>query len=62
MPIAPSQQEQISLRDYFAAAALQGLLTNQIFYEDGMIRAVNSVEAARQAYVAADEMLKRRLE
>lgn len=47
-------QEGMSLRDYFAAKALQGMLA-----EDGG-GALNNKELAEFAYLVADEMLKAR--
>lgn len=43
----------MTLRDYFAAAALQGMLTNRDYYSD--------IERfTKEAYEAADAMLKQR--
>ena len=41
----------MTLRDYFAAKAMQGLIANG---------AVNPVDAAKAAYIVADAMLKAR--
>lgn len=43
----------ISLRDYFAAAALQGILANP----DRMINTLTPREYAEDAYLCADAML-----
>ena len=44
-------QEGMTLRDYFAAKAMQGLIANG---------AVSPVDAAKAAYIVADAMLKAR--
>lgn len=51
----------MTLRDYFAAAALTGLLANS--FNDGVQKPLShatNLERAEMAYHAADEMLKRR--
>jgi len=53
MPITFSAQP--SLRDYFAAAALQGLLAN------GAMKVVNVDEISEDAYLYADAMLEERI-
>lgn len=56
-----SHQNGMTLRDYFAAAALTGLIANS--YSDGVQKPLShatNVEMADMAYGAADEMLKRR--
>ena len=49
------QQQGMSLRDYFAAAALQGILSNT---EAG--KAWNESDVARFCYFQSDAMLKAR--
>lgn len=49
-------QEGMSLRDYFAAKALQGLLSCQS-YENGFYQAK---QVAQEAYAMADAMLEAR--
>ena len=49
----PMSTEGMSLRDYFAAKAMQGLLTNFKYDENGY---------AQSAYKIADAMLKAREE
>lgn len=53
-----AEHEGLSIRDYFAAAALTGLLANReflLFIEDGDV--MQSALAARNSYVIADAML-----
>jgi hypothetical protein len=50
--------EVLSLRDYFASAAMQGILAGS-GEEDGFIR-YDAEALAEQVYVMADEMLKAR--
>lgn len=50
-------QDYFNLRDYFAAAALQGLLA---FSPKGIHVQMDLGEAARQAYACADIMLAER--
>lgn len=55
---------EITMRDYFATAALTGILANQPrFWDDECVtptvEAFMNEEAARQAYHVADMMLKR---
>jgi len=47
--------EGMTLRDYFAAKAMQGLITDQSIFLDN-----NEFEIAHDAYVLADAMLKER--
>lgn len=49
----------MTLRDYFAAKAMNGLLAAGCLIRpvDGMIRAFNENEVAAQAYAMADAML-----
>jgi hypothetical protein len=46
--------DQITLRDYFAAAAMQGLLTSEIVGE------YSNTHVANIAYMVADAMLEER--
>jgi hypothetical protein len=46
-----AQQQGLSLRDYFAAKAMQALLTR---------KPMSGAEQAREAYIVADAMLKAR--
>jgi hypothetical protein len=46
--------DQITLRDYFAAAAMQGLLTSEIVEE------YSNTHVANIAYMVADAMLEER--
>jgi len=46
-------QDGMTLRDYFAAKAMQGLITDEYW-------ARSSVETAKKAYRFADEMIKAR--
>ena len=46
------QQRGMTLRDYFAAKAMQGLLSSDVY--------APVEKFAKQAYVMADEMLKAR--
>ncbi len=57
----PDDERGMRLRDYFAAAALQGLLANrtfQLWQYDGAEMSADL--AARNAYELADAMLKAR--
>lgn len=61
----PEWQEGMSLRDYFAAAAITGILANQPrFWDDECVtltvEGFMNKEAAAQAYRVADQMIKRR--
>jgi hypothetical protein len=46
--------DQITLRDYFAAAAMQGLLTSEIVEE------YSNTHVANIAYMVADAMIEER--
>lgn len=48
-------EDGMSLRDYFAAAALTGLLVNP---KPDSMEAMGAVECASEAYALADAMLK----
>jgi len=50
----------ISIRDYFAAAALQGLLGNSEFHVETDVESEIPNAIATYAYQAADAMLKAR--
>lgn len=50
-------EEGMTLRDYFAAKAMQGLVINKSFIS---IYSSGSKSVAMQAYVVADAMLKAR--
>ena len=50
-PVMSSDKQGMTLRDYFAAKAMQGLIANG---------AVSPVDAAKAAYIVADAMLKAR--
>lgn len=51
-------EEGMTLRDYFAAKAMQGLITSRhTDYENGWY---DEAEVAKSAYVMADQMLKAR--
>jgi len=55
----------MSLRDYFAAKALQGMFANDAllarYHNDGMVNMIDpEVLAATAAYAMADAMLKER--
>jgi len=52
-PKTGTQEAGMSLRDYFAAAALQGMLADRS-------GAVNKEELAAFVYILADEMMKAR--
>lgn len=54
-PLYMCSQYGMDLRDYFAAAALQGLLAKTGFYNP-------SIEIARDAYHQADRMMEARKE
>ena len=57
----PGAPTGMTLRDYFAAAALTGLLANS--FHDGVHKPLShatNLEMAEMAYHVADEMLKRR--
>lgn len=47
-----------TLRDYFAAKAMAGLMANTSFFED--VGGTDSVRTARLAYLTADAMLAAR--
>ena len=49
-----------TLRDYFAAKAMAGLMANTSFFED--VGGTDSVRTARLAYLTADAMLEARKE
>ena len=51
------QQQGMSLRDYFAAAALQGFCANQRW---NPIESIHFANLAEDAFIAADAMLKAR--
>jgi hypothetical protein len=53
-------QQGVSMRDYFAAAALQGLLGNAEFHVDTDVESEIPIAIANHAYQAADAMLKAR--
>ena len=53
--LASVEQDGMTLRDYFAAKALQGMLTNQHLYQASDARMF-----AKWAYTQADAMLKAR--
>ena len=50
--------EGMTLRDYFAAKAMAGLMANTSFFED--VGGTDSVRTARLAYLTADAMLAAR--
>ncbi|MXF49646.1 hypothetical protein GR294_24450 [Raoultella sp. Lac2] len=54
------QEEGMTLRDYFAAKALSGLLANYPESNCHPVAAGNADEVAKQAYMLADAMLKAR--
>lgn len=54
---AESQDAGMSMRDYFATAALQGLLSGAAFSAPNQI---DSFSAATQAYEISDAMIKER--
>lgn len=61
MPYHPTAAvPTISLRDYFAAAALNGLLGNNEFHVDTDVESEIPNAIAKHAYEAADAMLKER--
>ena len=47
---------RVSLRDYFAAKALAGILSNH--YDDDVMSGKKPIELAKEAYLIADAMLK----
>ena len=49
-PDTPPEYDGMTLRDYFAAKALQGLIDKEVFFDD----------VAESAYKVADHMLKAR--
>jgi hypothetical protein len=53
-PEGEAYSDGMTLRDYFAAKALQGLLSNMEF------DAIDTLHTASTAYAFADEMLKER--
>jgi hypothetical protein len=53
-PSGSDTSRGVTLRDYFAAKALHGLLSNTEF------DAIDTLHTARTAYAFADEMLKER--
>jgi hypothetical protein len=54
------QQQGMSLRDYFASAALQGLLGNSEFHVETDVESEIPNAIAKYSYEAADAMLKAR--
>lgn len=58
----PYPDSGMSLRDYFAAAALTGMLSNQSFTDNKTLRRQTDGEhiTANAAYIIADAMLKAR--
>ena len=55
-----SPQSGMTLRDYFAAAALQGLLGNSEFHVETDVESEIPNAIAKYSYEAADAMLKAR--
>lgn len=55
--INQTQQDGMDLRDYFAAKAMQGMLTNQPLRVDVML---NGDSLAQSSYQIADAMMKAR--
>ena len=51
------QQQGMSLRDYFAAAALQGFCANQRW---NPIESIHFANLAEDAFIAADAMIRAR--
>lgn len=64
VPAYRAKHEGMSLRDYFAAKALQGLLARGIHYQTEARRStfqgLEEVDIAGHAYAMADAMLKAR--
>ncbi len=53
-------QDGMSLRDYFAAAALQGMIASSPVVDRTDSKAINKPRWAKQAYSFADAMLAER--
>jgi hypothetical protein len=58
-PIPSDEHLGMTLRDYFAAKAMQGLMANPVIFERYGFSKDMADECA-QAFIAADEMLKAR--
>ena len=58
-PTAMNQTEGATLRDYFAAKAMQGLVIDKSFID---LYSAGARAVAQQAYLVADAMLKAREE
>jgi hypothetical protein len=59
-PAFPMIEQGMSLRDYFAAAALQGFIADGVVTTDGNTPEEGAQRLALCAYMVADEMLERR--
>jgi len=61
-PMEYIQESGMTLRDYFAAKAMQGCVSNPLKYKDATIQKHGSVEnaVAFHAYALADAMLEAR--
>jgi len=51
-------QEGMTLRDYFANSAMQGMLSNSSMYDSVTVNGI--VYLSEEAYLIADQMLKQR--
>jgi hypothetical protein len=56
------EQPGMTLRDYFAAAALQGIITKGTYSSVAMMSCGKSFDYERLAYIVADRMLAARKE
>ena len=60
--VKPIFENEAQLRDYFAAAALQGIITKGTYSSVAMMSCGKSFDYERLAYIVADRMLAARKE